>query len=190
MGRSLGASQAFLSGRAEPAPPRDGRRRRMALRGQTRRWRERRFSRRDAVSASALVRPDASRGIPFPPGHEARGRWPTGHMPRSSQAFLAGVRSPPLREMAKRRREGLTGANPEMTRKAVFSEGRTLCVRVARPRECRGIPFAADGLTMSRWPRGHMPRSSPCLPYPGVRSPPLRETAKRKVGCLAWKARR
>jgi len=44
-----------------------------------------------------------------------------------------GVRSPPLREMAKRRREGLTGANPEMTRKAVFSEGRGLRARIARP---------------------------------------------------------
>ena len=41
-----------------------------------------------------------------------------------------------------------------MALKAVFSEGRTLCVRFARPHECRGIPFAADGLTMSRWPGG------------------------------------
>jgi hypothetical protein len=81
-----------------------------------------------------------------------------------SEASLAGVRSPPLRGMAKRRREGLTGADPKRARQAVFSEGRTLCVRVARPHECRGIPFAADGLTMRRWPRGHMPRSSRCPP--------------------------
>jgi hypothetical protein len=51
-----------------------------------------------------------------------------------------------------------------MALRAVFSEGRTLCVRIARLHECRGIPFAADGLTMSRWSRGHMPRSSQCLP--------------------------
>jgi hypothetical protein len=62
------------------------------------------------------------------------------------------------------------GEVPQMTRKAVFSEGRTPCVRVARPHECRGIPFAADGLTMSRWPRGHMPRSSPC-PHSGRAEP-------------------
>jgi hypothetical protein len=31
------------------------------------------------------------------------------------------------------------GANPEMARKAVLSEGRTLRVRVARPCPCRGI---------------------------------------------------
>jgi len=52
---------------------------------------------------------------------------------------LTGVQSPPLREMAKRRREGLTGANAEMARKVVFSEGRGLRVRVARPRASRGI---------------------------------------------------
>jgi len=62
-----------------------------------------------------------------------------GRSPGESEVSLAGVRSPPLREMAKRRREGLTGANPEMTRKAVFSEGRTLCVRMAKPDASRGI---------------------------------------------------
>ena len=30
------------------------------------------------------------------------------------------------------------GANPEMAPKAVFSEGRTLCVRIARPDANRG----------------------------------------------------
>jgi hypothetical protein len=50
-----------------------------------------------------------------------------------------GVRSPPLREMAKRWGEGLPGANPEMTRKAVFSEGRTLCVREYGSDASRGI---------------------------------------------------
>jgi hypothetical protein len=82
----------------------------------------------------------------------------------ASEALFEGVRSPPLRGGAKRWGEGPPGANPGMARKLVFSEGRGLRVRVARPRECRGIPFAADGLTMSRWPRGHMPRSNPCHP--------------------------
>ncbi len=94
-------------------------------------------------------------------------RTPGGLMARSpggGKAFPAGVRSPPLRGMAKRRRGGLTGANPEMTRGAFFSEGRTPCVRVARPCASRGIPFPPDGLTIRRWPRGHMPRSSRGLP--------------------------
>jgi len=57
-----------------------------------------------------------------------------------------------------------SGENPGITRKAVFSEGRALRVRVARPCASRGIPFPPDGLTISRWPRGHMPRLSPRLP--------------------------
>jgi hypothetical protein len=48
----LGQAQVFLSGRAEPAPPRGTVQARMALRGQTRGRRERRFSRRDALCAS------------------------------------------------------------------------------------------------------------------------------------------
>jgi hypothetical protein len=66
---------------------------------------------------------------------------PTGICLGQARALFAGVRSPPLRGEAKRRREGLTGANPEMARKAVFSEGRTLCVRLAWPNVCRGISF-------------------------------------------------
>jgi len=31
------------------------------------------------------------------------------------------------------------GENPEITRGAIFSEGRTLCVRVGRPYSSRGI---------------------------------------------------
>jgi hypothetical protein len=61
-----------------------------------------------------------------------------------------GVRSPPLRGGAKRRREGLTGANPEMARKAVFSEGRTLCVRFAKLNVDRDISFPPHPLTMAR----------------------------------------
>ena len=86
---------------------------------------------------------------------------------------LPGVRSPPLRERRSKVRWPRWG-NPEMARKAIFSEGRTPCVRIERLRECRGIPFAADGLTMSRWPRGHMPRSSRCLPIRACGARPSR----------------
>ena len=60
--------------------------------------------------------------------------------------------------------------SPEMTGNAVFSEGRTLCVRVAGPHECRGIAFQPDAEARGRWPTGHMPRSSPC-PHCGRAQP-------------------
>ena len=74
------------------------------------------------------------------------------------------MRSPPLRGMAKRRGEGLTGANPQMTRKAVFSEGRTPCVRMVWPNVCRGIPFSRNGRAAPGRPRGHA-RVEP-IPFP------------------------
>ena len=54
------------------------------------------------------------------------------------------------------------GGRSEMTRKAIFSEGRGLRVRVVRPHECRGIPFSPDNEARGPWPTGHMPRSGPC----------------------------
>jgi hypothetical protein len=58
-----------------------------------------------------------------------------------ASAFLSGRAEPAPPGVDGPRGDGFTGANPEMTRKAVFSEGRTLCVRVARPDASRGIPF-------------------------------------------------
>jgi len=49
----------------------------------------------------------------------------------ASEALFAGVRSPPLREMAKRCEEGLTGANPEM-RARRFSRRDALCASALR----------------------------------------------------------
>jgi hypothetical protein len=40
-----------------------------------------------------------------------------------------------------------------MSREAFFSEGRTLCVRMARPCARRDISFSPHALTMNRWPR-------------------------------------
>ena len=57
----------------------------------------------------------------------------------ASEASFEGVRSPPLCEMAKRWGEGPLGANLEMARKAIFSEGRGLRVRIAKPYGSRGI---------------------------------------------------
>jgi len=91
-----------------------------------------------------------------------------------ARAFLAGVRSPPLRGGAKRRREGLTGANPEMARKAVFSEGRTLCVRVVRPRECQDIAFPPGAFTIAPQSKRGMLGLARCFPLRAWRARPSR----------------
>jgi len=59
-----------------------------------------------------------------------------------SKASFAGVQSPPLRGEADPNAACLAGKGLGTTREAVFSEGRTLCVRIARPRPCRGITFS------------------------------------------------
>jgi len=56
------------------------------------------------------------------------------------------------------------GVNPGITRRVVFSEGRTLCVRMARLNECRGIPFSPDDEARGLWPTGDMSGPGRCLP--------------------------
>jgi hypothetical protein len=52
--------------------------------------------------------------------------------------WFAGVRSPPLRGVDGPKRRP-SGKEPEMTRKAIFSEGCALRVRMARACSSRGI---------------------------------------------------
>jgi len=61
-----------------------------------------------------------------------------GQSPGGGKASLAGVQSPPLRGEAGPRAGCLEGKGLGTTLKAVFSEGRTLCVRGARPDANRG----------------------------------------------------
>ena len=63
-----------------------------------------------------------------------------GRFPGGGKVSLAGVQSPPLQGWTVQGRWP-RGENPGLTRKAVFSEGRTPCVRVARPYASRGIAF-------------------------------------------------
>jgi len=71
-------------------------------------------------------------------GRQATGRWPSGDMSRVKPVpFLPGVRSPPL-QGDNARQDGLMGESPEMAPKAVFSEGRTPCVRVVGLDASRG----------------------------------------------------
>jgi len=59
-----------------------------------------------------------------------------GRSPGKSEVSPTGVQSPPLRGGGAQH-GWPCGEDPEMTRKAIFSEGRGLRVRIVRPCECR-----------------------------------------------------
>ena len=139
------------------------------------------------VGVSLFLRP------PFPSerpaqdlwGISSRGKGPYHPSPSPTEWPVTGIRRgecfEKLFQASLLRKEAspksaASGASLEMRREPIFSDGCTPCVRVIRPHGCRSIPFPPDGLTMSRWPRGHMPESNPSLP-PGVQSPPLRGDA-------------
>ena len=85
------------------------------------------------------------------------------------------------------------GENPGMTRGAVSSEGRTLCVRLARPYGCRGISFRPRGLTGAAGPMATS-LGQPRATFAGVRSPPLQVGLARVKGLAGetriWRERR
>jgi hypothetical protein len=99
---------------------------------------------------------------------------------RQAGALFAGVRSPPLRGVDHPRARRPCGASPGITREGVFSEGRTLCVRLAWPNVCRGIPFPPAWAGEKPVAQGGYASVKPVPSYPGVRSPPLRGEAKRR----------
>ena len=97
---------------------------------------------------------------------------------------MAGVRSPPLRDEAKRQVGRLAWKNPETTRTAVFSEGRTLCVRIARPCVCPYVPLPEVTRRVARGLMGTCLGQAFAI-FTGVRSPPLRHGADPNAGRLA-----
>jgi len=70
-------------------------------------------------------------------------------------------------------------------RRAVFSKGCARRVRTVGPHECRGLTFRIHALTMARWPRGHMPRSSASHPRGRAEPAPPGGCAPKKEG-LMW----
>ena len=96
------------------------------------------ISRRDALCASAWQGCTDAEAFRF---HRMRAREAgtlTGRSPLGANAFLYG-RAEPAPPGGEPRRDGLPEKGPGIARWAVFSEGRTLCVRVARPGASRGI---------------------------------------------------
>jgi len=99
------------------------------------------------------------------------------------------VRSPPLREMAKRWGQGLPGANRGTAPRAVFSEGRALRVRIERSCACRDIAFPPGAWRIGPWPkRGNIWVWRDAF-LPGVRSPPLRGVDHPRGDGLAGRPR-
>ena len=94
---------------------------------------------------------------------------------------MAGVRSPPLRATAKREVGRLAWKNPGTTRTAVFSEGRTLCARIARPCACPYVPLPEVTRRVARGLMGTCPGQVFAI-FTGVRSPPLRDGANPNAG--------
>ena len=109
-----------------------------------------------------VARPNGCRGPSLLGGASGKLVARRGDGPVKGQLPFAGGRSPPSRgaSLAKRPR----GVNQGTTRRVVFSEGRTLCVRMARLNECRGIPFPPDDEARGLWPTGNMSGPGRCLP--------------------------
>jgi len=137
-------------GRAEPAPPRGASPARMALRRKARRRRERRFSRRDALCASACrghTQTEASHS------HRCVYDEPVGNRRRRSgwrYAFLPGVRSPPLHG-GKPTTDGPTEEGPRC--QGGFPGGtHSVRPRGAAARMARRC-VATGAFTIRRWPK-------------------------------------
>jgi hypothetical protein len=130
-GTCLGQARALPPGVRSPPLRGEAKPGGEALRRKARGSRDGRFSRRDALCASAWQgRTQAGASHDY-------GRASERLVAKKRQHFgwrdvdITGVRSPPLRG-ASQGRDGLAEEGPEMTQGAVFSEGRTLCVRLAR----------------------------------------------------------
>ena len=133
-----------------------GERPRGKTRGQCGWW----FSRRGAVSASALEGRTQA-----PVWHDGRevDEGPVAYWGNGRVKPMVSLRACGARPSAKgpSRGERPCGEDPGMMRKALFSEGRTLCARLARPHGCRGISLRPHPLMRAPGPSGDMPRVKP-----------------------------
>jgi len=78
------------------------------------------------------------------PGHniiiwgQTKARWPNGAIPRPEAKPLSRACGARPSRGARSNGRWPSGESRELTRKLIFSEGRTLCVRVVRPDANRG----------------------------------------------------
>jgi hypothetical protein len=87
--------------------------------------------------------------------------------------------APPRRGLADGRRAQEVG--PKISRRVLFPEGRTPCVRVVRPSGCPGISSPPDA--QANGPLAYRAHASvkPLPFYPGVRSPPHPGTSQATI---------
>jgi len=94
------------------------------------------------------------------PGHfiptRCVGERPAAYRPHASVKLVPSLRACGARpsEGGLAQRGWPSEGRSEMTRKAIFSEGRGLRVRIVRPCECRGIPFQPGLFRIGPWPKG------------------------------------
>jgi hypothetical protein len=132
------SSRSLPYGRAEPAPPRGGPSRARWPTGGRSEMTRNAVSSEGRTPCVRLAWPNACRGIPFSRDGRAGPVRPRGH---ASVKPKPSLRACGARPSAGRAIRWPTGGRSEMTRNAVSSEGRTPCVRVARPHASRGISF-------------------------------------------------
>jgi hypothetical protein len=110
-----------------------------------------------------------------------------GQVPRRGKRFRCGRAEPAPPGRGRAQRRSPTRESPEITREAIFSEGRGLRARVARPSACRGV---LSSVVDTRKAGGFMTLRPRCAqPFPaGVRSPPLQGSQPKTDG-LAGKTR-
>jgi hypothetical protein len=125
-------------------------------------------------------------GFPFPQGAGEK-PWSKGRSLDEARDFAAGVQRPAPRRGGRAQRRFSTRESPEITRETIFSEGRGLRARVARPSACRGV---LSPVVDTRKAGGFMTLRPRCAqPFPvGVRSPPLQGSQPKTDG-LAGKTR-
>jgi hypothetical protein len=127
-----------------------------------------------------VVRPHECRGIPFWPDDEARGPWPTGHMPRSSRCAPCG-RAEPAPPRGASVGERVFGENPGIMWRALFSEGRGFRARGARPCAYQKISSSAKDRRKTEWPVTTRLAETQCCPLRACRARPPGEGPMKRV---------
>jgi hypothetical protein len=109
-----------------------------------------------------MVWPNVCRGIPFSRDGRAKPGHPRGHARMEPRQSLraCGARPSARASAARMALRGKLGDDA----KGGFSEGRTLCVRVARPRECQDIAFPPGAFTIAPQSKRGMLRLARCFP--------------------------
>jgi hypothetical protein len=144
----------------------------MALRGKPRDGAKGGFSEGCALRVR-IARPDASRGYGMITEERTNGRWANMEMLRSSASLSRGHAEPAPPRGGPSKARWPCGEDLETMRRVIFSEGRTLCVRLARLDVNRGRSWLGTSWREASGLAGACEAEANGF-IAGVRSPPLR----------------